>query len=256
MISRLGRGHPYRHSLDFRSHKINVQCRRSESRLTILRQALAIHHARSALTFRGAISHYIQMIHISAHGTQAGNASVSNFQFARPMPLANEVVIDILFCGICHSDVELLRNNWGMTKYPCVPGHEATGRVTSTGSDVAQTHVGDYVGVGCMIDSCRQCVPCKDGWENHCEGPNGPTMTYNGYLMPSSEEAHNFNTFGAWANRIVVREEFIVPIPKGMDLARTAPLMCPGTATFGPLTRFCIKGGDKIGIVGLGGPGE
>lgn len=185
-----------------------------------------------------------------------GQSQVVPFTVERHEPTENELLIDILYCGICHSDVEILSDNWGVTKYPCVPGHEAVGVVAGRGPKATKYHIGDVVGVGCMINSCQQCSACSEGWENHCEGSNGPTMTYGGYLTPKSQESMAYNTFGAWADKIVVPEHFVVSIPDGMDLAKAAPLLCPGTATYGPLKRLNITSDSKIGIVGFGGPGE
>lgn len=185
-------------------------------------------------------------------GTVPGNKLVRT-EFERLAPKGNEVLIDVLFCGICHSDVHLLDDAWKVTLYPCVPGHEIVGRVTSIAEYVTKVKVGDLVGVGCMIDSCRTCEPCLEGEANHCEGPHGPTMTYNGYLYPNGS---TYNTFGGYANNIVVREEFVLRIPDGMDPAGAAPLLCPGVAVYGPLKRFNFKPGAKIGIAGIGGPGH
>ncbi|KAF2102242.1 zinc-containing alcohol dehydrogenase superfamily protein [Rhizodiscina lignyota] len=196
------------------------------------------------------------MITTNGYAAQKGEHTVSPFTFERDPPKGNEMLIQVLYCGICHSDLELLENNWGITKYPCVPGHEAAGRVTSIGPEVTKFAVGDIVGVGCMIDSCLQCQACKEGWENHCEGPNGPTMTYSGYLSPGDKEAAEYNTFGAWSDNLVVREEFVVKIPENMPLEEAAPLMCPGTDTFGPMRRFGDLSGKRIAILGLGGPGH
>jgi uncharacterized zinc-type alcohol dehydrogenase-like protein len=187
------------------------------------------------------------------YGAESGDKIVKPMSFKREPPKANELIIDVLYCGVCHSDVHCLDNAWGFTVYPCVPGHEAVGRVLFAGADVKQLAIGDLVGVGCMVDSCLSCSACLDGYENHCEAPTGPTMTYGGYLLA---DGSGFNTFGAWADKLVVREEFVLKIPEGMDGAAAAPLMCPGVATYGPLKRFNIQHGDRIGIVGFGGPGH
>ena len=140
-----------------------------------------------------------------------------------------------------------------MTNYPCIPGHEIVGRVTFAGRDVTKFKVGEIVGVGNMIDSDRTCSACLEGVENHCEGPHGPTLTQGGYPFSNGSD---FNTFGGYSDNIVVREEFVLRIPKGMDPASAAPLLCSGTATYGPLTRFDIKPGDRVGIIEIGGPGH
>ena len=185
-----------------------------------------------------------------------GETNVRWLNFSREEPKDTELLVEILYCGLCHSDVEILANNWGITKYPCVPGHEAVGRVVATGAKVLRYQVGAIIGVGCIIDSCMACPACTEGWENHCEGPNGPTMTNGGYLTPGSEDGKAFNTLGAWADNVVVREDFAIRIPKDVDLAQIAPLMCAGTDIFGPLRRFGISPEKRIGVVGLGGPGE
>jgi alcohol dehydrogenase (NADP+) len=179
--------------------------------------------------------------------------SLSKMEFERDAPKDNELLIDLMYCGVCHSDVHLLDDGWGATLYPCIPGHEMVGRVSYAGGKVTKFKVGDIVGVGSMIDSCRTCEACVEGEENHCQGPHGPTMTYNGALYPNGSRD---NSFGGFATNIVVREEFVVKIPDGMDPAEATSFMCPGTATYSPLKRFNIKPGDKIGIVGIGGPGH
>jgi uncharacterized zinc-type alcohol dehydrogenase-like protein len=186
-------------------------------------------------------------------GTIPSDHTLQRMEFKRDAPKSNELLIEVLYCGVCHSDVHLLDNSWGLTLFPCIPGHEIVGRVTYAGEDVTKFKVGDIVGVGNMIDSDRTCSACLEGQENHCEGPHGPTMTQGGYLF---QNGSHYNTFGGYSNNIVVREEFVLRIPKGMDLASTAPILCSGTDTYGPLKRFNIKPGDKIGIVGIGGPGH
>ena len=197
------------------------------------------------------------MIKTRGYGSQAATqTTVAAVTFSRAEPKETELLVEILYCGLCHSDIELLANNWKTTKYPCVPGHEAVGRVTATGPDVKQYKTGDIVGMGSVIDSCLECPACQEGWQNHCEGPNGATIMHGGYLTPGTDEASTFNTFGAWAENVVIKEDFAIRIPDGADLARVAPLMCAGTDTFGPLTRFCLDDKSKIGILGMGGPGK
>lgn len=179
--------------------------------------------------------------------------SLSRMKFERDAPKSNELMIDILYCGVCDSDLHLLEDSWGLTKYPCIPGHEIVGRVTFTGKDVTKFKVGDIVGVGNMIDSDRTCSAFIEGVENHCEAPHGPTLTQGGYLFSSGTD---LNTFGGYSENIVVREEFVLRIPKELDPASAAPLLCAGTDTYGPLTRFNIKPGDRIGIIEIGGPGH
>jgi uncharacterized zinc-type alcohol dehydrogenase-like protein len=192
-------------------------------------------------------------LQVRGYGAVRGDTTLRPMKFERPSPRGNEILIDVLYCGVCHSDVHCIENAWGFTLYPCVPGHEAVGRVILLGDSVKSYSVGDLVGVGCMVDSCLACTACLDGYENHCEAKTGPTMTYGGYLF---SDGSGFNTIGAWTDKLVVREEFVVKIPDGMDGATAAPLLCPGVATYGPLKRFNIQKGDRIGIVGLGGPGH
>ncbi|KAK3614766.1 hypothetical protein LTR22_027669 [Elasticomyces elasticus] len=197
------------------------------------------------------------MIQSNGYGSEtAEQTTVAPVTISRKEPLGSELLIEVLYCGICHSDIELLANTWNTTKYPCVPGHEAVGPVIGKGPDVKHYDIGDIVGVGSVMDSCLECAACREGWENHCEGPNGPTITHGGYLNPSTKDAEKFNTFGAWAGNLVIKEEFVIRIPSGVDLARVAPLMCAGTDTFGPLTRFNLSYKSKLGILGFGGPGH
>ena len=135
--------------------------------------------------------------------------SLSEMEIERSAPKADEVRIDILYCGVCHSDLHQVRNDWHNTIYPCVPGHEIIGRVSEAGSRVSKFKVGDLVGVGCMVDSCGTCPPCQEKEENYCEGPVGWTATYNGYMKPKNED---FNTFGGYSTNVVVKESFVLRI--------------------------------------------
>jgi uncharacterized zinc-type alcohol dehydrogenase-like protein len=164
---------------------------------------------------------------------------------------AHDVVIQIDYCGVCHSDIHQARDEWKNTVWPCVPGHEIIGRIIEVGAHVKQFSTGDRVGVGCMVDSCRQCEACRAGEEQYCEGPRGFTATYNGPF-----KADGTNTFGGYSSRIVVDEDFVLRIPAGMDSKSAAPLLCSGVTTFSPLKHFKIGNGDTIGIVGIGGLGH
>jgi uncharacterized zinc-type alcohol dehydrogenase-like protein len=172
------------------------------------------------------------------------------FSFDRREPNENDVVIAILHCGICHSDLHTARGEWGGTRYPCVPGHEIVGEVVATGRGVTGFAVGDLVGVGCMVDSCMRCSACEEGLEQYCE--SGFTGTYNG---PTQETGDN--TYGGYSDRIVVREEFVLKIrhQRG-DLAAVAPLLCAGITTWSPLQHWKVGEGSKIGVVGIGGLGH
>ena len=175
----------------------------------------------------------------------------------RPLQLAainrrdlgeRDVAIDILYCGVCHSDIHTARGEWGGTRYPCVPGHEIAGKVTKTGGKVTKFKKGDTVAVGCLVDSCRVCPSCKEGLEQHCATP---TFTYN-----SDEKQTGGVTYGGYSKNIVVDEDFLLRIPPNLDLAAAAPLLCAGITTYSPLKRFNARKGQKVGIVGLGGLGH
>ena len=169
--------------------------------------------------------------------------------FERREPTATDVAIEILFCGVCHSDLHTVRNEWGGAVYPCVPGHEIVGRVTQVGAAVTRFQVGDLAAVGCMVDSCHECPACKEDLEQFCE--KGATFTYN------SPDKHTHGvTYGGYSDRIVVDESFTLSVPANLDLAATAPLLCAGITTYSPIKRWGIKPGDKVGVVGLGGLGH
>ena len=188
--------------------------------------------------------------------------SLKPLAFERDEPKANEVEITILFCGVCHSDVHQVKNEWGNTVYPCMPGHEIVGRVTKTGPNVTLHAVGDLVGVGCMIDSCRACEPCQHGEQNYCEGPNSWLATYNGPMMPSSmaDTGTNMygrdNTYGGYSSHIVVAEDFVLKIPARLRPEVAAPILCAGVTTYSPLKHWGVQAGDKVGVIGFGGLGD
>jgi alcohol dehydrogenase (NADP+) len=171
----------------------------------------------------------------------------------RSEPKTNEVLIEILYCGVCHSDIHQVNNDWKNTLYPCVPGHEIIGKISQTGHKVTKFKRGDIVGVGCMINSCGKCHSCRDGQEQFCHGPVGATMTYNGYFTP---DGSGFNTFGGFSSHIVADEKFVVSIPKKLKLSCAAPILCAGVTTYSSLKHWNVKAGDKVGIVGIGGLGH
>jgi len=171
------------------------------------------------------------------------------FRFDRREPRANDVVIEALFCGVCHSDLHTARNDWGGTKYPVVPGHEIVGRVASVGSAVTALKTGDAVGVGCMVDSCQHCAACAKGFEQYCE--EAATFTYN-----SVDRHDSTPTFGGYSEKIVVSEKFVLKVPETLDLAATAPLLCAGITTWSPLRHWKIGSGSRVAVVGLGGLGH
>ena len=171
------------------------------------------------------------------------------FNFGRRDPTARDVAIEILYCGVCHSDLHTVRNEWGGCNYPCVPGHEIVGRVTKVGSGVTKFKAGDLAAVGCMVDSCHECPSCKENLEQFCE--KGATFTYN-----SPDKHTNGVTYGGYSDSIVVDEAFTLKVPTNLDLAAVAPLLCAGITTYSPIKRWGIRKGDKVGVVGLGGLGH
>lgn len=188
-----------------------------------------------------------------ASGSLIGGGSLKPMEVERTEPKEDEVLIEVLYCGVCHSDVHQVANDWKNTVYPCVPGHEIIGKITETGAAVTKFKEGDIVGVGCFIDSCRHCQPCLDGEEQFCQGPVGMTMTYNGYWKPDGSD---FNTFGGFSSHIVANENYVLSIPKSLDISKAPPILCAGITTYSPLKHFGVKAGHKVGIVGIGGLGH
>jgi alcohol dehydrogenase (NADP+) len=192
---------------------------------------------------------------MKAHGyaTHAATADLGPFSFERREPRPEDVTIEILFCGICHSDIHMARNEWGGgTHYPFIPGHEIVGRVAAVGSKVSRYKVGDLVGVGCLVDSCRTCPSCNDGLEQYCE--NGWTGTYGSEdKIGGTPHTH---TFGGYSDRITVDERFVLHIPDNLDPAAAAPLLCAGITTYSPLKHWKVGAGQKVGVIGLGGLGH
>lgn len=171
------------------------------------------------------------------------------FAFARRDLRPNDIAMDVLYCGVCHSDLHQARNDWGWSTYPLVPGHEIIGRVTAIGEAVTRYKVGDRVGVGCMVDSCQSCDQCRKGLEQLCR--QGNTQTYNDRDRFTCEP-----TFGGYSRHLVVREEFALRIPDGLDMARAAPLLCAGITTYSPLRTWNVGPGSRVGVIGLGGLGH
>lgn len=189
------------------------------------------------------------MIQVKGYAAPKANALLQPFQFERREPRDSDVLIDIQFCGICHSDIHQVRNEWGGSKFPMVPGHEIAGQVLQVGAKVKGFKVGDHVGVGCFIDSCRHCAPCKQGLEQFCE--EGMTATYN-----SLERDGQTKTYGGYSNRIVVDENYVLKIPGSISLNKAAPLLCAGITLFSPLKHWHAGPGKKVAIIGLGGLGH
>ena len=202
------------------------------------------------------------MIKAIGYAAKHSFSSLKPLEFEREEAKANEVEIEVLYCGVCHSDIHQVKNEWGNTVYPCMPGHEVVGRVRTVGSGVTKHKAGDLVGVGCMIDSCRSCEPCKSGEENYCEGPNSWLATYNGPMIPAKKaptEKNQYgkdNTFGGYSTSLVVPEDFVLKIPASLPIEKVAPILCAGVTTFSPLRHWGVKAGDKVGILGFGGLGD
>ena len=188
------------------------------------------------------------MIKTQGFAALTAKDALAPFSFERREPGPQEVQIDIEYCGVCHSDLHTARNEWHMTQFPCVPGHEIVGRVVAVGSEVTGFKVGDLAGVGCMVGSCKHCASCDEGLEQYCE--NGFVGTYNGPLFGGE------NTFGGYSDKIVVRQDFVLHIAPGQNLAAVAPLLCAGITTYSPLKHWKVGPGQKVGIVGLGGLGH
>jgi uncharacterized zinc-type alcohol dehydrogenase-like protein len=189
-------------------------------------------------------------------------SNLKRFEFERAPAQANEVEMEVLYCGVCHSDIHQVKNEWSNTVYPCLPGHEVVGRITRAGSAVSKHRVGDLVGVGCMIDSCGACAPCQSGDQNYCEGPNSWLATYNGPMVPAAKAPGKINsygrenTFGGYSNVLVVKEDFLIKIPASLRPEVAAPILCAGVTTYSPMKHFGVKAGQKVGIVGFGGLGH
>ena len=184
-----------------------------------------------------------------AYAAPAADKPLGPLKIERRDPTPEDVQIDILYCGVCHSDLHMARNEWHFTTYPVVVGHEIVGRVSKVGADVTRFKVGDLVGVGCMVDSCRTCPNCREGLEQYCD--IGNIQTYGGIEKQTGKP-----TNGGYSKSITVYEGFVLKIPDGMDLAATAPLLCAGITTWSPLRHWKVGPGQKVGVVGLGGLGH
>mgnify|MGYP005843108379 CR=1 FL=1 len=186
---------------------------------------------------------------IRAYAAQSATSPLGPHSIVRRELRASDVAIDILYCGVCHTDIHFARNEWGVTEYPVVPGHEILGRVTTVGSGVTKFKVGDLAAVGCMVDSCRTCPNCRQGLEQFCQA--GSVFTYNG------RDKHSGGmTYGGYSESIVVDEAFTLKMPASLDPASAAPLLCAGITTYSPLRRWNATKGRKVGVVGLGGLGH
>jgi uncharacterized zinc-type alcohol dehydrogenase-like protein len=188
-------------------------------------------------------------IDVRGYAALAAREPLVPHRFARRDPRPDDVVIEILYCGICHTDIHHARNDWGRANYPLVPGHEIVGRVTAVGREVTRFKPGDQVGVGCMVDSCRECPACQDGDEQYCA--QRPTLTYN-----SVDRHDGMRTYGGYSDTIVVSDRFVLSIPSGLDLAGAAPLLCAGITMWSPLRHGSVRQGSRVAIAGLGGLGH
>ena len=188
------------------------------------------------------------MTKIRGYSAASTKASLAPYSFERREPLENDVAIDIKFCGICHSDIHQVRDEWGGSIFPMVPGHEIAGVVTAVGNKVAKFKVGDKVGVGCFVDSCRKCAQCQDGLEQYCG--EGLVLTYNG------REHDGTPTFGGYSEKIVVDENYVLRMPDNLPLDAAAPLLCAGITLYSPLRHWQAGPGKKVAIIGLGGLGH
>ncbi len=188
-------------------------------------------------------------MNVLGYAAKSAQDTLNPYHFSRREPRPNDVVIDILYCGVCHSDLHTARNDWGNTTYPVVPGHEIIGRVVSVGGEVTRFKPGDPVGVGCMVDSCQHCAACEQGLEQYCE--ESSTFTYN-----SVDRYDHTPTFGGYSQQIVVSDQFVLKMPDKLDLKGAAPLLCAGITTWSPLRHWKVSKGSRVAVIGLGGLGH
>jgi uncharacterized zinc-type alcohol dehydrogenase-like protein len=187
--------------------------------------------------------------HVKSYAAQDAASGLSPWELERRPPGPHDVQIEIRYCGVCHTDIHFVRNDWGISMYPLVPGHEIVGAVTRIGEQVTRFKEGDIVGVGCLVDSCRSCDNCHNGLEQYCL--NGMVLTYSWY-----ERDGKTITYGGYSGQIVVNEDFVVRVPDNLSLEKVAPLLCAGITTYSPFRKWGIGKGHRVGIVGLGGLGH
>ncbi|MDI9246349.1 NAD(P)-dependent alcohol dehydrogenase [Marinobacter sp. CHS3-4] len=189
------------------------------------------------------------MANAKGYAAQSADSKLAPMDFDRREPRPDDVSIEIDYCGVCHTDIHFAQNDWGVSQFPVVPGHEIIGRVTAVGPEVKDFKVGDTVGVGCMVDSCRTCSSCNAGLEQYCA--EGMTGTYNGV------DRHDGSiTYGGYSDKVVVSDRFVVKVPEKLDPAAAAPILCAGITTYSPLRHFGVKAGHKVGVIGMGGLGH
>lgn len=187
--------------------------------------------------------------YVKSYGSQKEKGIVEPLISERREQREDDVSVEILYCGVCHSDIHMVNNDWGMSIYPIVPGHEIIGKVTSVGSKVTKFQPGDTVGVGCMVDSCKICSSCQEGLEQYCQA--GATLTYS-----SIDPKDGMVTYGGYSEKIIVNEQFVLKVPEHLDKAGCAPLLCAGITTWSPLKHWNVKPGSKVAVIGLGGLGH
>jgi uncharacterized zinc-type alcohol dehydrogenase-like protein len=192
---------------------------------------------------------YNKRMKAKSYAVPAKDKPLEYYEFDRREPTPKDVELEVHYCGICHSDIHTARGDWGEAKYPCIPGHEIVGVVTRVGNAVTKFKPGERVGVGCMVNSCGECEACKRGYENSCF--SGTVWTYN-----SKDPVDGTNTKGGYSTIMVAPEHFVLPLPKSLDMASAAPLLCAGITTYSPLRQWKVGKGSKVGIIGLGGLGH
>lgn len=206
-------------------------------------------HCNPAVIIKEINNKDMKIKEVKAFGTNSADAPLKQLNIQRRDVKSHDVEIEILFCGVCHSDLHTVRNEWHGTKYPVVPGHEIVGRVRNIGNNVTKFKAGDLAAVGCMVDSCRECEHCKEGLEQYCD--TGNILTYN-----SPDKHLGSQTYGGYSESIVVDENFVLHVPENLDLAATAPLLCAGITTYSPLKHWGVGPGKKVAIAGIGGLGH
>lgn len=222
----------------------------------------SLHHPEVHETVEQIPSGNSSPLAVVGYAAKHSFSHLKRFEFERAAAKPNEIEIEVMYCGVCHSDIHQVKNEWSNTVYPCLPGHEIVGRVQRTGASVTRHRVGDIVGVGCMIDSCGSCPACMAGDQNYCEGPNSWLATYNGPMIPAAmaPAKQNMygrdNTYGGYSTTVVVREDFALKIPPTLRPEVAAPLLCAGVTTYSPLKHWRVSAGSRVGIVGFGGLGD